>query len=154
MIHYGYFMGGDPRNFSPDVECSTEEERAAHKAACEAWDRGERPDIGGPHKPLLDKDGNQIGHITISGYGLGVTTMEDRCYECGKLSDDVEGIPPLCSECIAELTRETFHCAGYKDCTNLVDTDDAVCGECHDRNERDNAGGCPGCGGFCRTACR
>lgn len=153
MITYGYFLGGDPRNFTPDVECCTPEELAAHKAACEAWDRGARPDPGGPHQPLF-KDGKEIGHITIAHYGIGTTVMEDRCYECGKLGDDVDGVPPVCSECLQELSRETFPCRGYRGCANLVDSDDGVCGECHDRNERENAGGCPGCGGFCRTACR
>lgn len=33
---YGSFQGGDPRLFCPDPECSTEEDRANHKAACEA----------------------------------------------------------------------------------------------------------------------
>jgi hypothetical protein len=153
MITYGHFLGGDPRNFTPDVECSTEEERAAHKAACEAWDRGERPDIGGPHKPLI-KDGVVIGHVTICGYGLGVTSMPDRCDECGHLGDDVDGVPPLCAECLDGMSRETFPCTGYSNCRNLVDSDDGVCGECHDRNDRENNGGCPGCGGSCPVACR
>ena len=37
---YGGFYGGDPRNFSPDPECSTETERTAHAAACAEWDKG------------------------------------------------------------------------------------------------------------------
>ena len=41
-LNYGTFIGGDPRDFTPDPESSTEGERALHKAACEAWERGER----------------------------------------------------------------------------------------------------------------
>src|SRR4051812_16600699 len=41
-VHYGAFSGGDPRNFWPDPEMSTESEIRAWKAACElaAWDPG------------------------------------------------------------------------------------------------------------------
>ena len=45
---YGHFPGGDydPRTFRPDEESNTPDELAAHKAACEAWERGgERPEI-------------------------------------------------------------------------------------------------------------
>jgi hypothetical protein len=49
---YGNFPGGDPRHFTPDPEASTEEERAAWKAACDgvekilqAWGKGEPPVI-------------------------------------------------------------------------------------------------------------
>lgn len=44
-LTYGFFPGGstDPRTFKPDVESCRPDELAAHKAACEAWDRGERP---------------------------------------------------------------------------------------------------------------
>lgn len=31
---YGAFPGGDPRDFTPDPECSTEAEREAHRRAC------------------------------------------------------------------------------------------------------------------------
>lgn len=47
QIGYGAFHGGDPRNFTPDPECSTDEERAAHKAACDAWARGEEIAVRG-----------------------------------------------------------------------------------------------------------
>lgn len=46
-VSYGAFPGGDPREFTPDEECSTEEEREAWKAACAAWDRGEQVDVPG-----------------------------------------------------------------------------------------------------------
>jgi len=72
---YGHFPGGDPRAFSPDPECSTEAERAAHAAACAAWERGERPTIDGPHRPLPD---GEEGHMTVSGFGLGVYQVADE----------------------------------------------------------------------------
>ena len=39
-----YGMAGavqNPHDFSPDPDCCTDEEIAAHKASIEAWDRGE-----------------------------------------------------------------------------------------------------------------
>lgn len=76
-ICYGYFPGGDPRKFSPDYECSTEEEREAHAKACAAWEAGEREPVPGPHKPLYGSRGERIGHLTRSGFGLGTTVIED-----------------------------------------------------------------------------
>jgi hypothetical protein len=39
---YGPYMGGGPRNFEPDPECSTEEQRERQLKAREAWERGQR----------------------------------------------------------------------------------------------------------------
>ena len=47
-----------------------------------------------------------------------------------------------------------FPCAGYPDCKVMVDDEEGICDACYDRNEQENAGGCPGCGGNCQTACR
>lgn len=37
---YGLYIGGDPRKFSPDVECSTSEEMALYWAICHEWNSG------------------------------------------------------------------------------------------------------------------
>lgn len=42
-VCYGFFPGGNPHCFCPDHECSTNEERAAHKAACDRWDAEHKP---------------------------------------------------------------------------------------------------------------
>ncbi len=66
---YGFFRGGDPNNFTPDPECSTEEERARHKEACEKW-----PDVVHPAPHC------QLGFTREAppGFGLGVNTVEDE----------------------------------------------------------------------------
>lgn len=89
---YGYYHGGDPRDFTPDEEVCTPEEIASHRAACEAWDRGETPDPGGPHQPLTEDDALRIelshgvarnpipaltGHKTVAHYGMGTTSSYD-----------------------------------------------------------------------------
>lgn len=73
---YGGFAGGDPRDFVPDEECSTPEERAAHKAACEAWERGE----GEPMPPSCRWESLPNGttqHSQRNYFGLGTNTYRD-----------------------------------------------------------------------------
>ena len=79
MMGYGFFCGGDPRKFHPDPECSTEAERAKHKADCEAWDRGEMPNVN-DKAPHFRTDANGgVMHVVPSGYGLG--SYDDDDYE-------------------------------------------------------------------------
>lgn len=75
---YGYFPGGDPRNFHPDPECSTDEERANHKRACELFDAGKVDGVSGQHHwPIVGKDGETIGWTTQSPFGLGTYVIPD-----------------------------------------------------------------------------
>ena len=74
---HGHFPGGDPREFSPDPESTTDAEMERYTADCAAWERGEPIDRGGPHHPLV-KDGEHVGHVTIAHYGLGVYTYRDE----------------------------------------------------------------------------
>ena len=71
---YGYYLGGDPRKFTPDEECNTPEEIEAWKAACEAWERGEKVDPGGACQWVPG-----LGHVTVTRYGLGITEFEEEC---------------------------------------------------------------------------
>lgn len=41
QVEYGYYNGENPNNFFPDLECCTEKEIAAHKAACEEWNKND-----------------------------------------------------------------------------------------------------------------
>jgi hypothetical protein len=62
---YGGFPGGDPRLFHPDEEGRTDEEREAHRKACEAWDKGGRES---------ESDGTFIpgvGFIDRCQFGMG-----------------------------------------------------------------------------------
>lgn len=67
---YGFFPGGDPRQFSPDPESCTEKELALHKEHCAAWDRGERPPVA-----ISGFVGPNV-HVTRSAYGLGTYTVD------------------------------------------------------------------------------
>lgn len=62
---YGFFPGGDPRQFHPDSEGQTPEEAENHKAACAAWDAG---------STASESDGQCIpgvGFIDRCQFGLG-----------------------------------------------------------------------------------
>jgi hypothetical protein len=85
--HYGYFLGGDPREFTPDAEVCTAEEMERHKADCEAWERGEQVDRGGPHE-LLVKDERVVGWATVSSYGMGMQALKDEALL--KLAQDLD----------------------------------------------------------------
>lgn len=69
-VGYGFFPGGDPRDFHPDAECSTDAERALHSEHCAMWDRGEHVTVptSGWVTPNM--------HVTRSSYGLGTYTFE------------------------------------------------------------------------------
>lgn len=80
QIGYGFFPGGDPRDFTPDSECCTAEEKAAWKEACEQWNRGEKVVCEGSHRWLVDREGNVIGTATVSGFGIGIYTYDEEEY--------------------------------------------------------------------------
>lgn len=54
---YGWYLGGDPRQFEPDAE-NGEAEIAAWRAACEAWERGEHVE------PAAEEHGPWIEPVT------------------------------------------------------------------------------------------
>ena len=68
---YGFICVENPNDFTPDPECSTEEERARHKADCEAYSRGAKPSHPGPHCAFMN------GGKEPPGYGLGTNSITD-----------------------------------------------------------------------------
>jgi hypothetical protein len=74
---YGPFPGGDPRRFTPDPECCAPEEIDAHKAACEAWDRGDGEDRGPSCASMGD---GSVWNGT--GFGIGTYTTDVQFLVC------------------------------------------------------------------------
>ena len=80
---YGAFPGGDPRFFTPDPDASTDEERAAHKSACEAWERGDRIafDVGPLNSTELRVKGRVVppgtALVNCQVFGLGTVVRRD-----------------------------------------------------------------------------
>lgn len=70
QVTYGFFCGGDPRTFSPDPECSTDEERANHKRLCADWESGKNTAAPMP----------QCARGTELGFGLGTQVFGDPVY--------------------------------------------------------------------------
>lgn len=89
MSSYGSFYGGDPRRFTPDEECSTDQERELHRKHCEEWARGERPSVKVSGVEWVDdityqdSDGKtqtiKASHKLVerAAYGLGVSRLTD-----------------------------------------------------------------------------
>jgi hypothetical protein len=82
---YGSFPGGDPRLFKPDETASTEAERAAWRAACDAWDRGECPENEGSgpgvatfSDPKTGERRTTLGLVEAKVFGLGTITYRDE----------------------------------------------------------------------------
>lgn len=71
---YGFFCGGDPRDFVPDEESCSPEELAAHKKACEEADAEEKA-----RKLSCPSGWVAPGiHVTRAPFGIGSYTYRDE----------------------------------------------------------------------------
>ena len=77
---YGFFHGGDPRDFHPDYECSTPDEIAAHKEACQQANILEKARNMPCHSGWV-RTHEFAAHILRAPFGLGITTYPPTCYE-------------------------------------------------------------------------
>lgn len=87
-VTYGYFHGGDPRDFCPDGEVCTPAEMAAHKAACEAWERGERPEYERHRHEVTEVGATTVVTSYAGSFGMGTYQMRDE--EAEDVLDQVE----------------------------------------------------------------
>lgn len=69
---YGFFGGGDPRDFTPDYEVCSEDEIARWKADVALAEAGNAVVAPPAGETVRDKDGNFVMHILAPRYGLGV----------------------------------------------------------------------------------
>jgi sarcosine oxidase delta subunit len=80
---YGFFNGGDPRDFCPDHECCTAEEIASHKEACEAFLNADRHGLAielvDCPSGFEDVEGGRI-HVLRAPYGIGTQTYSTVTY--------------------------------------------------------------------------
>ena len=78
---YGYFCGGDPRDFHPDGEDSNSpEEIANHKAACELAEKEEAArKLKCPSGWIVTPE--FTAHVLCAPFGIGVTTFKPTYYE-------------------------------------------------------------------------
>lgn len=73
---YGFFPGGDPRDFTPDPDCCTKEEIERWREACAAWNRGERPEILAGCSEEHDAEGRVVKRTLRAPFGVGVYTVQ------------------------------------------------------------------------------
>ena len=82
---YGYYTGGDPRQFHPDGQDCTEQELRNHRKACELWNEAEaKGETPTPEKCpsgwIYDDNGKTLAHVLRAPYGIGVQTYETETY--------------------------------------------------------------------------
>ena len=78
---YGFFHGGDPREFHPDGECCSPKEYENHKRACAEADRlDEKRELPCPSGWERLPDGT-LCHILRAPFGIGITTYPPQVYE-------------------------------------------------------------------------
>jgi len=70
---YGFYRPENPHHFSPDAESCSDEEMANHRAACEAWDRGDYKAEPGSEF-CTDESGKVVAHILRAPWGIGSYT--------------------------------------------------------------------------------
>ena len=68
---YGRFCGGDPRDFYPDLECSTEAELLEHKNDCEKWNQADKDGIKLPPESTARVRLPSGAVVVTHKYGLG-----------------------------------------------------------------------------------
>jgi hypothetical protein len=75
---YGFFPGGDPRDFTPDEESCTEAELTAHREACRLADEAEK--VGQEHSESPACYWTQMAggaaHVNTGKFGIGTYEIE------------------------------------------------------------------------------
>lgn len=77
---YGFFLGGDPRRFTPDQE-NPPEEKERHAAACRAWD-DEKTEAETPASEPACQMVPGVGHVNFGTFGLGVNRYDCDDQDC------------------------------------------------------------------------
>lgn len=108
---YGFPCVTDPRDFDPDVECSSPKEIATWRLACQTFGKPEHE----PNKGCFSEyseDGTLVRHVARTSWSLGVNLIltcdgcqtpafDDpliTCHECGG--------PEFCPECWPEHEKK------------------------------------------------
>ena len=77
-VDYGYMRTDNPNDFCPDHDSCTDDEIAAHKAACDAYDKGEYDPSETAHSETqVDANGEVVRHILRAPWGIGTYRWRD-----------------------------------------------------------------------------
>lgn len=89
LFGYGFFAGGDPRNFEPSPDECSPEELANHLNACLLWDIAEKSGkTPTPEDCPSGWDATHTIHVLRAPYGIGVYTVPEVCNVCWKDKED------------------------------------------------------------------
>ena len=83
---YGYPCVTNPNDFTPDAECSSPEELAAHKAACANWGKPSFVPNKGCYTELSE-DGRVVKHVARTSWGIGFNSFT-KCDACGEIANE------------------------------------------------------------------
>lgn len=74
---YGFFHGGDPRDFHPDREECSPDEIENHRLACEVAEaQAEGRELPCPSGYIYDANGDWIAHVLRAPFGIGTYQYE------------------------------------------------------------------------------
>ncbi len=85
-VVYGYPCVTNPNDFTPDTECCSPDEIAAHKAACESWGKPSYKPNDGCYTKVAE-DGT-VMHIVRTSWGIGGNVIM-VCDECGSSMNEL-----------------------------------------------------------------
>ena len=107
---YGFPCVSDPNDFSPDYECCSPVEIAAHKLACETFGTpAYQPNKGCTTD--YDESGQLVRHVLRTSWGIGVNLI-DSCDGCREPGDgliachDCGGYMEFCEVCWPKHAKE------------------------------------------------
>ena len=83
---YGYPCVTNPNDFTPDGECCSPEEIAAHKVACENWGKPSYQPNRGCYTERSD-DGQIVKHVLRTSWGIGFNSFL-KCDDCGEVGNE------------------------------------------------------------------
>lgn len=96
---YGFPCVSDPNDFTPDAECCSPAELAAHKLACETYGTPTyQPNKGCTTEH--DADGRFVRHVTRTSWGIGVNSVL-CCDGCSEPNNRAELV--TCHDCGGHL---------------------------------------------------
>ena len=117
MPVYGFPCVSNPNDFSPDVECSSPAEIAAHKEACRTWGTKDYQPNRGCYSEY-DAAGTLVKHVTRTSWGIGVNLL--RCCDGDGCSEPLGDDRMTCYECARDFCphcwplHEKGHDDGYE----------------------------------------
>jgi hypothetical protein len=85
-VVYGFPCVDNPNDFTPDPECCTPQELAAHAEACRQWNDGTYQRDPSKHcQSTFDGDGKLVMHVSRTPWGIGTSSVDWDDDEDGEL---------------------------------------------------------------------